>query len=235
MRALTLIKISSLVLLLLGAALFLNQNFYHAVLIESIESKTIDGSSVYNKIWLETEEEKDIWWMRQSHQGVNTAHKNWDKLKIVVDKSITPYQVSFHQYKNGKETEYRASCFLCHSNGPRSIRPNWDSQSAPLSISEKLKIVFYNFKIKSYGPVHTVNKERRAIPLKFNEPFETEKLTVQTCLKCHNSDGIFARGPLLRQHSETIRHLVSRGEMPPWPYKLSKKEKVEIERFLNGL
>lgn len=225
------IKISFLwALLLLGASCS-----DQVITVESIESKTIDGGSVFNKIWLEREDQKDIWLMKQSHKGVNAGHEDWDELKIVVDKSKTPFKVSFEQFKEGRPAEFRASCFLCHSNGPRAIRANMQSKSAPLSVSNKLTILLYNFRMKTYGPVETVDLKNGKVSLKYSEPFEVEQLKVKTCLHCHNSDGIFSRGPLLRQHSETIRHLVDSGQMPPWPYKLSKAERKELNLFLSGL
>ncbi len=231
MRATQIIKIS-----IIGALLFLGASCSDQVIIvESIESKTIDGTSVFNKIWLEKNTDKDIWRMKQSHFGVNAAHGDWEDLKIIIDKSKSPYEVSFEQLKDGKTTNYRASCFLCHANGPRSIRANTESKLAPIKISERLTILLYNFRMKSYGRVVTLDKKSGTTPLKYDEKFENEQLKVKTCLYCHNTDGIFSRGPLLRQHADTIRHLVETKQMPPWPFKLSAKEKKEIEIFLSGL
>jgi len=204
------------------------------VLIESVESKTTDSQNVYNQIKLVSNSDKDTWLMKQSY---NSSHPNlgeWDQLKIIVDKKVMPYQVSFHQIKNNKEVEYKISCYLCHSNGPRAIRPNFESTKAPLGVQDRLTVMLYNFKIKTYGPVKTVSSGIRKIPLGFDSEIDNEPLKVKTCLLCHNNESKFGRGVLRRQHSETIKHLVNNGQMPPWPYQLSETEKKELNRFVAG-
>ena len=220
-------------LLLLGVAWnSLSQNSW--VMIESTESQTSEFKEVYNKIKYTSSMNQDSLKMKQSHSGVHS--KLWDDLEIRIDKSKTPYQVSYHQYKDGKESEYRASCYLCHANGPRLIRPNYQSQSAPLSAKEKLIIHAMNLRIKSYPRMETVKNDslKRIVPLKYEGKLETTSLTVKTCTFCHNSNTFWGRGELKRQQMNTISHLVSTKQMPPWPFKLDKKEQEQLDLYIRG-
>jgi cbb3-type cytochrome oxidase cytochrome c subunit len=67
--------------------------------------------------------------MGQSHNGIHYTKSAWDRIKIVVDKATEPYTATYHQIKNGIEIELRAACFICHANGPRAVRPNYESSS----------------------------------------------------------------------------------------------------------
>ena len=117
------------------------------LLIESLESKTKTGGDIYNKIKFIQKEKLDIWMMKQSHQGLSNE-EDWDRLAIVVDKSIKPHKARFYQLESGplmwtgkaKEIPYKVACFLCHSNGPRAIRPSLESSVVPLSFKERLKV-----------------------------------------------------------------------------------------------
>jgi hypothetical protein len=230
-------KFFLIVLSLLGGSFFMilstsNQE----ILIESLESKNINGEEVYNKISFYSKDNQDIWEMKQSHQGVNLHEGQWDELKIVVDKTTTPNSVSYHQLENGKESEYKVSCFLCHANGPRAIRANFKTKNVKTPFSDRLKIYLWNFRIKSYGRVVLKQDSlKRKVSVQFSKPHLNQKLNVPTCLKCHHeNDDFFSRGPLLRQHFMSIKYLVDNKQMPPWPFSLSKKEKKEIEKFLKN-
>src|SRR4051812_34042101 len=89
------------------------------ILIESAESRTKDGGPVFNEIQWRWEYGKETWEMKQSHGGKDLPKKKWDKLAIVMDDSASFLQMN----EKGERVEYRASCFMCHSNGPRAIRP----------------------------------------------------------------------------------------------------------------
>lgn len=209
-----------------------------SITFESIESKTIEGKAVFNQVSFESRGEVDIWKMRQSHGGRLLALNEWDELMIKVDKKKRPYQVSFHQLKNGKESEYQVSCYYCHSNGPRIIRPETNSESAPLTFNQKLQIGMWNLRMKSYGKVEIkkssllLNKNKRATPLMYLGKKDLEPLTLTTCSMCHH-DSWWGRGKLTKQQTMAINHLVDRGEMPPWPFSLSENEKQQIQEYLN--
>lgn len=172
--------------------------------------------------------------MRQSHGGKDLPMSEWDELAIKVDKSKRPYLVSYHQLKNGKETEYKVSCFFCHSNGPRAIRTD-----SPLPLFEKSIITFWNLRIKTYGRMqikknsNLINNQKRLIPLQYFGKKDLEPLTIRSCTLCHN-ESWWSRGQLTRQQDLTIRHLVSSGKMPPWPLSLGVEEKKKLELFLQG-
>jgi hypothetical protein len=203
-------------------------------MIESTESQTNEFKEVYNQIKFVSSKNKDSWLMKQSHDGIHS--KNWDDLEIRIDKSQTPYQVSYHQYKNGKESEYRASCYLCHANGPRLIRPNYQSQTAPLPLKERLIIQAMNLRIKSYPRMETIKNDviRRVVPLKYEGNLESTSLTVRTCTFCHNTNTFWGRGELKRQQMNTITHLVKTQQMPPWPFKLNKNEQEQLDLYIRG-
>lgn len=236
--------ITGLVLSGLGLPFF----FYDSplqILIESEESKTLEGMPVFNKISFSQEKNLDVWEMQQSHHGANPAHKDkWEDLKITVDKSISPNKVQYFQLKveNGKErqSEYRVSCFFCHANGPRAIRHVENSADAPLGLKEKIILQLWNLRIKSYkGLVLSeenllLEGKARSVPLKLSSPYINQELKIKTCLLCHDNKGFLQRGPLNRQHAGTISHLTSTNQMPPWPFKLQADEKKELERFLKG-
>lgn len=226
--------LSLLLVSLLGALAFLSSETDEFVMIESVESKTLEGKPVFNKIGFESFKDKDVWTMFQSHNGKHA--KEWDKIQIVIDKTVKPFKASFFQYKDGKEAEYRASCLMCHSNGPRLIRPVWKK----LKWSEKLQVAKWNFKIKMYGliqnekerPLHGV---KRVVPLGFQNKISLDELNLASCNGCHNGGkSILGRAKLQRQQAMTIDHLVNVKAMPPWPYKITESDEKKLEMFLQG-
>ena len=62
----------------------------NAVRFESLESKTETGGSIFNQILFKAGKDQDVWIMRQSHRGNHPALETWDRLAIVVDKSLSP-------------------------------------------------------------------------------------------------------------------------------------------------
>jgi hypothetical protein len=222
MSILSVFKILSMSLSLLTGSHLPNQVFF-----ESLESKTEKQEPIYNKISLIQEENRDIWKMKQSHHGPEA--KEWDTIQIIVDKSSKPYKASYHQLnEKGEEIEYRTSCFRCHSGGPRYIRPK-----SKLSFKEKLQVQKWNWLIKSYGDVETIQAKEtfvRQVPLKEKEQEHQYSLNSKACLSCHYKGG--PRAPLSIAQRGTIKHLVKTGAMPPWPYKLTAKEKAEVKQFI---
>ncbi|MDB9786667.1 hypothetical protein OAB57_01055 [Bacteriovoracaceae bacterium] len=218
----------------------------HEIFIESEESKTISGNAVFNKIKWIKRKNKDIWMMNQSHHGPSLKAEKWDRLAIVVDKSIEPTTVKFYQLGPGPlkwnesstttSKPFKVACFMCHSNGPRTIRPNYSSTLSPI---EHLKIYMWNLRIKSYGKVvedssHTVFDKKLNTPFRWRGKYENEILKVKTCMKCHKDSGFMARGTLKRQHIPTIKFMIEKGHMPPIGFGLDENEKKALERFLEG-
>lgn len=208
-------------LLALSGGFSVNETLF----FESKESKTEHGKEVYNKISLIEGSQSDTWVMKQSHHGKNST--KWDHIKIVVDKTKSPYQAEYFQLdKEGKEIEYKTSCVRCHANGPRYIRPEKN-----LKISEKLKLWKFNNLIKSYGEVQ--NKETslsgkvRVIKLSDHNDI---KLNIKSCSQCHYKGG--PRSELTGEQRLTIKFLVKNKEMPPWPYKITKEDEKELKKFI---
>lgn len=211
------------------------------ILIQSLESRTLEDSAVYNKIKLIRQEGREIWMMNQSHSGLTTA--KWERLAIVIEGS----KASFYQLGAGKlvwdesllqnQTAYRVSCFMCHSNGPRAIRPDYDGQNT--SLANKVKIFFWNLKIKSYGRIIENEKQKKLdatlkVPFRHRSALDNERLQVKTCQKCHNESSFFGRGQLARQNALTIEFMVKNSLMPPVGFHLSKGEKIQINEFIAG-
>ncbi|MBY0413930.1 MAG: hypothetical protein K2Q18_07180 [Bdellovibrionales bacterium] len=236
--------------LLVGGLSYLKEISYEKeVLIESEESKTLDLTSVYNKIKWISFPDKDVWMMNQSHYGVYAEKGKWERLAIVVNKTKKPMTAKYYQIENGplewddslinKRSAYRASCFNCHNNGPRAIRPMLKSKNANLGVKEKLQIFLLNMRIKTYGRIHydpTHDKEDLTMETPFHHEGvnENAELKVKTCVYCHNEAGFLSRGFLRRQQRGTIKSLVEKGHMPPPGLFLSMKEKRELKDFLRG-
>lgn len=223
-----------------GVIFFIStQLMKQTVTIESVESKTIEGHEVFNQISFKSQNQQDIWSMKQSHQGRSYPLNQWDELKITVDKTSRPFKVSYSQLQNGKEVEFKVSCYFCHSNGPRAIRPNFESEKAPLDLTSKMALRLFNLKIKTYGKMEIqktnlkIGTKERTTPLKYFGRNEVAPLQLATCTICHH-DQFWGRGTLTRQNALPIEHLVKNNLMPPWPFQLSAGEKKQIENYLKG-
>jgi hypothetical protein len=138
--------------LLMAGLIFLFHVDEQEVIIQSLESRTTEGKPVYNKIKFIKSEAKNIWMMNQSHAGLTKDLTKWERLAIVVENN----KASFYQFEAGplewsedllkKQVDYRVSCFMCHNNGPRAIRP--DQQGLNISFYDQTKIFFWNLKNK---------------------------------------------------------------------------------------
>lgn len=214
------------------------------IMIQSKESKTIDGLPVYNSIKLIREKNKDIWMMNQSHFGQNPDPTMLDRLVIIVDTSTKPKSAEFYQLPPGKlewsddlrlkKIDYKVSCFMCHANGPRAIRPDYEKLN--VSTLDQLKIKFWNYKISRYGriKVNELETENSATPFRYKSELDNQKLNIKTCSKCHNEKDSPGRGLLVRQNLIAIQYLVEHQIMPPAGYEMSESEKMYLNRFIKG-
>ena len=214
---------------------------------ESKESKTVKGEPVFNRIQFFSEGGQDIWMMNQSHHGAGASGEKLDRLAIVVDKRQSPKRAKFYRLKpgaliwdnNATSIQMNVSCFLCHNNGPRAIRPNLESDKARLSIQDQIKIFTWNVRIKLYGRVieddlHREQDKTAQIPFRYRSAYENEPLQIESCTKCHRDTGLFARGILRRQQVTTIRHLVESKQMPPPGFSLAAEDAKVLQRFYRG-
>ncbi len=169
--------------------------------------------------------------------------EGWERVAIIVATDTTPKTARYYQLPSGPlewrddlpKLEYRVSCFYCHANGPRVVRP----QPGSLGWTERIRTAALNWRIKSYGrvvphPDHVREDQHLSRPFREPHPVANEPLVLGACIRCHKEDGFLPRGTLTRQHAGTIRHMVEKGHMPPWPFKLSPSEKKELENFLAG-
>jgi hypothetical protein len=207
------------------------------IVIESLESKTINDAPVFNSISFLPARKQDTWLMKQSHNGAQWPAHQWDSLAIVVDKTHSPKTAQYFQFKANRKTQidFKVSCFLCHSNGPRAIRPNLNSTDVPNSTWALFRIQILNLRIKTYGRVvHTpteFEKLNAKTPFRWASSQANEKLNVKTCLTCHNENGFLARGLLTRQNFLAINFLLKNKLMPPSGFKLSDEELAQINKF----
>lgn len=217
------------------------------VFIESRESKTVNGDPVFNKIKWFSFKDKDVWMMNQSHHGSTANKDSWDRLAIVVDKTLSPKTARFYQLEPGplewkddlEERSFKVSCFICHNNGPRAIRPNPESSLTSLGVKDRLRISYWNLRIKLYGRVvaHATHDERdhfQKPPFRFRGSYANEPLQIAACTTCHKESGFMARGLLRRQQAPTIRFMLESGQMPPLGFPLTAQERQELETFLEG-
>lgn len=239
-KIITLIAISILSAGLLAVGLSTDKE----ILIQSLESRTLENKPVYNKIKYFRQAGKEIWMMNQSHFGLKASPDQWERLAIVVDENK---KASFYQLPPGdlvwseeliqKQKNYRVSCFMCHNNGPRAIRP--ELNGLKVSWADQVKILFYNLKIKSYGRVTESDEmktadDKRKIPFRHRTDFDNEALTIETCMKCHKEEGLFVRGALSRQQVGTIEFMVQNKIMPPPGFSLSVNEEKQLNDFIQG-
>lgn len=243
----TTLKVAAVIIPCMAGLLIVLGSDSQEIFIESQESKTINGEAVFNKIkWFQFKD-KDVWMMNQSHHGPQVGAQSWDRLAIAVDKTQSPPVARFYQLEPGPlewkeslaERPFKVSCFMCHNNGPRLIRPNDDSPFSPTGFKDRLKISYWNLRIRLYGrviasSVHDDRDHSQLPPFRFRSTYENEPLQVATCMKCHKESGFLARGLLRRQQLPTIKFMLESGLMPPFGFDLSSKEKEELKTYITG-
>lgn len=219
------------------------------IVIQSLESKTIDNNPVYNKIAFSSVGQKDIWMMNQSHHRIKADKNKWDRLAIVVDKEKSPTEATFLQLPPGElvwndnlmkqNINFKVSCFMCHSNGPRAIRPNYKDYNVPLL--SKAKVFIWNLKIKSYGlikenPKQLTLDEKLEVPFRHRYSADNIELNVKSCNQCHSGENkLFYRNKLTRQNNISIKFMIENKIMPPPGFSISKNDLKEIKKFIRGI
>lgn len=236
----------------LSATLFLAALADRRVLtFESLESKTNALKPVFNRIMFSQGTSGDIWLMQQSHQGLPTSDHEWstaDLIAISITDSatgqqratflqLTPAPLEAHQDQVdlSKAEGFKAPCAMCHSNGPRVIRPNLKSADTPLSYWDRWRVFAWNLKIKSYGKVSVAPSPSESlgpVPFRFSSTAANKPLTVEACAICHKETGFLARGVLTKQNQPSIRFMVENGFMPPLGMQLPESDRRELMRFL---
>lgn len=247
--SMTVLKITSIIMFMIGGWILYPQSLLpEEVLFLSLESKTPTGGKVYNKIKFFPGGKKDIWMMNQSHYGLNADSSQWDRLAIVVDNTKPQKTVEFLQLPPGdlkwsedlrnQKMENKISCFICHTNGPRAIRP--DAQQFELNLLSKAQIAVWNYRMKIYGRIKELNEQEAVdltakVPFRYRALFDNEPLLVKACTKCHYEKNNSGRGFLTRQNAVTIHFMVANKFMPPSQEELSAKDQEQISKFIVGL
>lgn len=236
----TLISILGTLCLLAGGGSLLGFD-KDPIVFESLESKTIQNGPVFNRVAWFPGWARDVWMMQQSHKGLAPPFHEWDRLAIVIDKTTFPRSAIFYQIEpgalkwdpNAPMKPLHVQCFMCHSNGPRALRPQLESKDIALSAWDQARVILWNLRIKTYGRIEST-ADGDPLRFKFTGAFENEKLHVQTCAKCHN-DSFWGRGSLTRQNFLAIDFMVSRHFMPPPGFALKAGERERISAFTRGL
>jgi len=222
--------------LLVGFAL--SSELRDPIVFQSLESKTGNGGPVFNQVKFIPGWNRDIWLMRQTHEGYDRDYTRWDRLAIVVDKTQRPYRAVFYQFRPGAELRlaseseaapFKARCFACHANGPRAIRPDGDSHEGRLSFGQKFAISILNLRVKTYGRVNSTPAKaiQGGAPFRSALNIFSRPLGLKTCVRCHSSSGI--RNELKLEHLGTARFLVQHGIMPPFPFSATSAERARLE------
>lgn len=220
--------------ILLGGMIAIYHFLQRPITFASAESRTSNNGIVYNEISWQWKDGKDIWIMRQSHNGPHFQKDKWDKLAIVVQDKKT----RFYQIEPGnneftgleKELPFKVSCFMCHSNGPRAIRP------MNPTFSENVQAQLLNLRIKLYGKLEDLNTSENQVgdvPFRHPGKISNAHLDLPSCTKCHQDQGFFARGFLTRQNAVTVDFMVKNAHMPPIG-SLSVKERNYLKNFMDG-
>ena len=245
------------------------------VVFESRESKNDSGVPVLNQIRLQLSDETEVWEMRQHHDSSETspsrrsvthsihsrkepsqAHQvnfslaDFVQITVASEKQKTK-QAAFRQYEPGdfqetkQEREYGVSCAMCHSNGPRTVRPNWSSQRAPLGIQDRLTILLWNTRIKLAGPIQTqevglsMENSKRKIPLHLVGEVWNTRIQLGSCTNCHGERNtvesatfwpprFLRRSALSFENLATARHLLKESSMPPPLHSVSPEDRAEL-------
>ncbi len=232
----------------------ISQTLNEPLLFASEESVGPHGEAIFNEVAWQQQGRFDIWRMKQSHNGLHAKPQAWDQLAIIVDRENKT--VSYHQLVADSTTalltappdslhpwpqkDYRVSCYSCHANGPRHLRPNWNSSELSLGWQSKLKVNWLNQKMQRYGRLKIIEHSpftqsiERQRPLALTDPFASQPLLVKICQQCHSESGDRPRGPLQRQHLYTIQFMLKNKYMPPKGHSLSAQEKSQLENFMAG-
>jgi hypothetical protein len=225
---------------ILTSYVFMDQD---SVLIQSWESKTKDQLPVFNRIKYIPGFTREIWMMNQSHHGSSAPGANWDRLAIVIDSNkeaqflqLPPGELEWKEEYLQKGIGNKVSCFMCHSNGPRAIRPD---PNFKLSLKEKVKITLWNLRIKTYrrikeAPIHKIQDKALKIPFRNRAKFDNEELNIASCTRCHSEDSLVQRGPLTRQNFLSIRFMLEKKLMPPPGFEITSQDKLRLHNFLLG-
>lgn len=228
-------KVVLVAIILSSGVIAIYQLMSSPITFASAESRTLGRAIVYNEVTWQWKKSKDIWIMRQSHNGPKLHKGKWDKLVITVENQKT----RFYQLESGKneftgtekEVPFKVSCFMCHSNGPRAIRP-----MELESLKENIQVKLLNLRIKLYGKLENLNNTQNQVgdvPFRHTGKISNTPLNLSACMKCHQDQGFFSRGFLTRQNGVTIDFMVKNQHMPPIG-DLKPEEQRYLKDFRDG-
>ncbi len=167
----------------------------------------------FNSIQLLTNKDFDIWILRQK----KFKEQDFRTYTLVQDKRIYPNKAYYLRIASDGFIWRGGSCYECHANGPRKIRP-----LRPELVSNAEFVKEINDYISTLPIIETNFPER--------EPQNTksERLHFEKCDECHND---VDRGALYSVHADASRLIVSGGDMPIGT-KLTSEESYELNKWI---
>ena len=191
------------------------------------ESRGHDGDRVINRIWQIGAREAsggafraDVWCMAQRRADETKAQPSLLAITIAAaTKKGLPRSATFLQLRKTRAGTYKivapqAPCLMCHSNGPRGIRPE-RVERLPVPNEEETSIIAgWNTEIAGTGEIVGVDpRESGRIqmpPLHLLPSGGGAELKVGMCADCHRS-GSGVRSPLRPENEGSIRFLIGGG------------------------
>jgi hypothetical protein len=208
----------------------------HFFVVEFIshESKHMNGDPIYNRIYFHTQRDEDIWMMQQQQKQYDSHFKKWDRLAIIVNRKhnttefyqLQPGPLEWTDQTRKLAIPNKVNCLLCHSNGPRGIRPD---PNHTLTFGNRLLVKLWNNQIKRYPKLSLELKQANV----FVETRTTvpKQLRLKACSRCHN-DAEDGRNFLSTLNQLSIQFMLENKFMPPQGENLSKDDLNKIVDFL---
>jgi hypothetical protein len=160
----------------------------------------------------------DIWVLREK----TYTEKKWRSYALAQDKTVAPnvaryFQMAFDD--SGKWVTRGATCYECHSSGPRALRGIRADLISGQRYADEMNA---DIRRQDFVDTRFVKGEPRKD--------YGEELHLEACTGCHSSDA--QRGPLYRFHWRSVEVLTQNANMPPGKGSLSQNDLTAIAEWL---
>jgi hypothetical protein len=157
----------------------------------------------------------DVWLLRQKI----FREDDFRSYALVYDKRKAPPTAYYVQVERNGYKWRGGSCYECHVNGPRLIRP-----LKPALASDQRALETFNAYLATLPAVET------HFPISEPRDRGAERLRLQKCDQCHND---VERGAIYSTHAAASAFLVASGEMPIGDT-LTAEESYELRRWVES-
>lgn len=214
-----------------------------ALCFKSAES-SFNLGAVRNCILLFEEGNSQFWLMKQDIQYDKGNVANL--IGIVVDVSKDPRKAkstaSYFEFDRTKFEDagvlqpqaYKVPCLMCHSSGPRAIRPYSQDSLYPESKIDLAKLEVWNQKIAALKQVdYAKPNSQQEGKLQLSDARSQIPLNIVACTECHSKSGI--REPLTYMQQNSITFLTGNhptAAMPPKGHSISKVDQDCLDKWL---